>query len=206
MKIYLRLQLACLNDQRMYFLRRFRPTGPAFFLVSVSSMLTLAWIFVFFCDKLLCWFLSDNVHFQQAAEISEALVEEQVDFEAMVSRREIKRLCLSQGWLRINFVCLFSPPFYSGTPIRITVSPAQPINTSTPTWLTSCRGALGRRMCRGFSFCGGLQLFLLTYQEETDWASLSIPRLKDHLENKLCRVLYEICILFFTFNETTTTM
>lgn len=27
----------------------------------------------------------DNVHFQQAAEISEALVEEQVDFEAMVS-------------------------------------------------------------------------------------------------------------------------
>lgn len=26
----------------------------------------------------------DNVHFQQAAEISEALVEEQVDFEAMV--------------------------------------------------------------------------------------------------------------------------
>lgn len=153
MKIYLRWQLfvACLNDQRLYFLRRFRPTGPAYFLVSVISMLTLAWIVVVFCDKLLCWFLSDNVHFQQAAEISEALVDEQVDFEAMVSRREIKRLCLSQGWLRINFVCLIFPPFfYSGTPIRITVSAAQPINTSTPTWLTSCRGALGRRVCRGF--------------------------------------------------------
>lgn len=33
----------------------------------------------------LCVFFLDNVHFQQAAEISEALVEEQVDFEAMVS-------------------------------------------------------------------------------------------------------------------------
>lgn len=35
----------------------------------------------------LCVFL-DNVHFQQAAEISEALVDEQVDFEAMVSNVE----------------------------------------------------------------------------------------------------------------------
>lgn len=34
-----------------------------------------------------CVFL-DNVHFQQAAEISEALVDEQVDFEAMVSDLE----------------------------------------------------------------------------------------------------------------------
>lgn len=33
-------------------------------------------------------FFLDNVHFQQAAEISEALVNEQVDFEAMVSTRE----------------------------------------------------------------------------------------------------------------------
>lgn len=30
-------------------------------------------------------FPSDNVHFQQAAEISKALVDEQVDFEAMVN-------------------------------------------------------------------------------------------------------------------------
>jgi len=33
----------------------------------------------------LCLCCLDNVHFQQAAEISEALVEQQVDFEAMVS-------------------------------------------------------------------------------------------------------------------------
>lgn len=41
------------------------------------------------CLKL--WLLScflDNVHFQQAAEISEALVEQQVDFETMVSNPE----------------------------------------------------------------------------------------------------------------------
>lgn len=35
--------------------------------------------------KYFCYCFLDNVHFQQAAEISEALVEEQVDFEAMVS-------------------------------------------------------------------------------------------------------------------------
>lgn len=37
---------------------------------------------------------ADNVHFQQAAEISEALVEEQVDFEAMVI---VFILCWSNG-------------------------------------------------------------------------------------------------------------
>lgn len=31
------------------------------------------------------FFLADNVHFQQAAQISKALVDEQVDFEAMVN-------------------------------------------------------------------------------------------------------------------------
>lgn len=39
---------------------------------------------IFQCRVIKCFV--DNVHFQQAAEISEALVEEQVDFEAMVRR------------------------------------------------------------------------------------------------------------------------
>lgn len=60
-----------------YKLACFRPINPAFFPL---------------VNKRLCGFLSDNVHFHQAAEISEALVEEQVDFEAMVSRHKIKRL------------------------------------------------------------------------------------------------------------------
>lgn len=38
-----------------------------------------------------CCVFPDNVHFQQAAEISEALVEEQVDFEAMVSNQDNRR-------------------------------------------------------------------------------------------------------------------
>lgn len=123
------------------------------------------------------WFLSDNVHFHQAAEISEALVEEQVDFEAMVSRREINRLCLSQAGLRVNFSVFFV--FYSGTLIRIMGSAARHINTSTPTWLTFCRGVFGRHVCRGFYFFSGMQLSLSEYQVETDGASLLFLELKE---------------------------
>lgn len=36
---------------------------------------------------LFIYFFSDNVHFQQAAQISKALVDEQVDFESMVSKK-----------------------------------------------------------------------------------------------------------------------
>lgn len=109
-----------------------------------------------------CCVFPDNVHFQQAAEISEALVEEQVDFEAMVSNQDNRRrnhrnpsfvldladeMCIKH-WtfcllglisrILMNFLC-FSP---SGTQTRTTGSAARRINTSTTTWLTSCRGAL----------------------------------------------------------------
>lgn len=41
------------------------------------------------------FFLADNVHFQQAAQISKALVDEQVDFEAMVNVHSEKKAARS---------------------------------------------------------------------------------------------------------------
>lgn len=72
----------------------------------------------------------DNVHFQQAAEISEALVEEQVDFEAMVSSRGIG---LDEVRLGGRHSHVFLSSSLSGTQTRITGSLDRPISTSTLT-------------------------------------------------------------------------
>lgn len=84
----------------------------------------------------------DNVHFQQAAEISEALVEEQVDFEAMVSNIKSGTTI---GLSVIKIIHFFSS--FSGTQTRTMASAARPINTSTPTWVTSYWGALHEVHC-----------------------------------------------------------
>lgn len=51
---------------------------------TIYARLSPSQIFVPSSIKWFRYCFVDNVHFQQAAEISEALVEEQVDFEAMV--------------------------------------------------------------------------------------------------------------------------
>lgn len=83
----------------------------------------------------------DNVHFQQAAQISKALVEQQVDFEAMVS---VKRKC-DQSDFQITWNELYSDlPIlwpYSGIQTRTMVCLARPATTSTHTSATFFRSA-----------------------------------------------------------------
>ncbi len=54
------------------------------FIFSTYILFTFS-VTVFFCFSLV---FSDNVHFQQAAQISKALVDEQVDFDAMVRKQQ----------------------------------------------------------------------------------------------------------------------
>lgn len=89
----------------------------------------------------------DNVHFQQAAQISKALVENQVDFEAMVSINEwmkVMKNIIKLWHVLLSLKQCKHTMFFSGTPIRITGCLVKHVTISTHTWTIFCRTALLR--------------------------------------------------------------
>ncbi|MEQ2215475.1 hypothetical protein XENOCAPTIV_001499 [Xenoophorus captivus] len=97
--IYRRLGTFEVEDQisavsYIFFVYKYKPSSLQSYGGYVSSMALGAGTGLFKCGIAVApvakWEYYDNVHFQQAAQISKALVDEQVNFEAMVNIGRVK--------------------------------------------------------------------------------------------------------------------